>query len=780
MGERWVASAAGSTHKQSGPSFLAYDLRHSAFQKRGAQLPGGQRGGRGGDGDQQEDMTLGEFLKRGRYSYRFCEHYIVPVCASIWSCSPANIKNSSARSILSFLRNHHMLQLFGRPQWLTVKGRSEKYVEKVVRAILANPDCKVLTGTSVETIIPGSNGVRVTTTNGASNTFDACVLATHAPDALHVLGEHASDEQRRVLGAFVYSRSKIYLHRDISLLPASQDAWSAWNFMGGGSNGGNVCVTYLLNRLQNLTLAGAPVLVTLNPPKKPTSVVSSWEASHPVPSRAASRAIAEMKQIQGRGRLFMCGAYAGYGFHEDGVKSGFAAAAALLGQTWEPLSNPPQFVLSSLQSTARSTILSFLRKFIRVGHLSLLETGGSIATFGELLDQKSLQGPVCLVRIHRPEFYYKVAMRADLGIADAYTDGDFECADDIINLVKLLILNRDHSRHTQGATGMGAGSGGWWSVGVAMATSFVGSATAYMRHLARHNSITNAQKNIADHYDLSNDMFKLFLDESMTYSCAIFKTPEDTLYEAQLRKLDALLDKAGVASHHHVLEIGFGWGSLAMRAVQRFGCRVTGITLSKQQMALAQERVDAAGMSDRITFRHVDYRLMEGDHCFDRILSCEMLEAVGHEFLGDFYKHCDRLLAPDGVMAVQVITTPEERYEEYRRSSDFIKEYIFPGCCVPSFAALTAAMASSSTFCVEAVENIGVHYAPTLLLWRKQFLAHAEEIKAMGFNDKFIRVWDYYFAYCAAGFATRTLGDIQVVYSRAGNVASLPASPYVV
>ena len=268
-------------------------------------------------------------------------------------------------------------------------------------------------------------------------------------------------------------------------------------------------------------------------------------------------------------------------------------------------------------------------------------------------------------------------------------------------------------------------------------------------------------------------MTDLLLTRSLGRSCAIFESPGESLQCAQERKLRALATKARVSPGQRVLEIGFGWGSLSLLLAKHFGARVTGITLSEQQLALATQRVKDAGVEHLVDFHLVDYRVHQpaGGLAYDRIVSCEMLEAVGHEYMPDYFRHCGRLLAPGGVLVVQVITTPEGRYEAYRRSTDFIKEYIFPGCCCPSLAAVLAAAGAGGNFTLAASEEIGTHYAPTLLRWREAFMANRPQLHALGFNDAFVRCWELYFEYCAAGFATRTLGDVQLVLTRPGSAA---------
>lgn len=316
---------------------------------------------------------------------------------------------------------------------------------------------------------------------------------------------------------------------------------------------------------------------------------------------------------------------------------------------------------------------------------------------------------------------------------------------------------------------------GWWTP--LFLTAGVASAKFFLRHILRRNTLTQARRNISRHYDLSNGLFSLFLDETMTYSCAVFKTENEDLKVAQLRKITMLIEKARIHSKHEVLEIGCGWGSLAIEVVKRTGCKYTGITLSAEQLKYAERRVKEAGLEDHINLLLCDYRQLPCSQKYDRIISCEMLEAVGHEYMEEFFGCCESVLAEDGVLVLQFISIPDERYDEYRRSSDFIKEYIFPGGCLPSLSRVTSAMAAASRLCVEHVENIGIHYYQTLRCWRKNFMASKSKVLAMGFDEKFIRTWDYYFIYSAAGFNSLTLADYQVIFSRPGNLAAF-SDPY--
>ncbi|KAG6393072.1 hypothetical protein SASPL_147302 [Salvia splendens] len=718
--------------------------------------------------DVDRSQTLGSFVQSRGYSELFQKAYLIPICGSIWSCSSEGVMSFSAYSILSFCRNHHLLQLFGRPQWLTVKWRSQTYVNKM-KKVLESRGCELRTNAEVCSISGNDEGCVVRTKDGSEEAYDGCIIGAHAPDALKMLGEQATFDERRILGAFQYAYSDIYLHRDISLMPKNPAAWSAWNFLGSIND--KVCVTYWLNILQNIEEKGLPYLVTLNPPSTPQHTLLKWSTGHPIPSVAASKASSQLDLIQGKRRIWFCGAYQGYGFHEDGLKAGINAANGLLRKNCILKSNPKYMVPSWLETGARYLVTRFLERLIATGSLTLLEIGGTMYTF-----EGSRKGSFLKVtlRVHTPHFYWKVAKEADLGLADAYINGDFSFVDKnegLLNLFMLFIANRDLNT----STAQPNNKRGWWTP--MLFTSAVASAKYFFQHVSRQNTVTQARRNISRHYDLSNELFSLFLDVTMTYSCAIFKSEGEDLKIAQLRKISLLIEKAKISKDDHILEIGCGWGTLAIEVVKRTGCKYTGITLSEQQLQYAELKVKEAGLQDHIKFLLSDYRQLPNNVKYDRIISCEMLEAVGHEFMEEFFRCCESVLAINGLLVLQFISIPDERYDEYRCSSDFIKEYIFPGGCLPSLSRVTSAMAAASRFCVEHLEDFGIHYYQTLRCWRENFLKNESQIKDLGFNDKFIRTWEYYFDYCAAGFKTCTLGNYQIVFSRPGNVAAF-GDPY--
>jgi cyclopropane-fatty-acyl-phospholipid synthase len=278
------------------------------------------------------------------------------------------------------------------------------------------------------------------------------------------------------------------------------------------------------------------------------------------------------------------------------------------------------------------------------------------------------------------------------------------------------------------------------------------------------NTRDGSRRNIAAHYDLGNDFFKLFLDETLMYSCAVFSQPDMSLHQAQLTKLDLICRRLNLNPDDHLLEIGTGWGGFALHAASHYGCRVTTTTISEQQYQLAAERIAAAGLSDRITLLKQDYRDLKG--CFDKLVSIEMIEAVGHQYYPTFFKTCGQLLKPDGLMLLQAITINDRFYRRARDEVDFIKRHIFPGSCIPSIAALVDASALASDLQLTEVREIGPHYATTLRRWREAFMSQRDTVRAQGYPEEFIRLWEFYLAYCEGGYTERVLGDLHMVFSK--------------
>jgi cyclopropane-fatty-acyl-phospholipid synthase len=348
----------------------------------------------------------------------------------------------------------------------------------------------------------------------------------------------------------------------------------------------------------------------------------------------------------------------------------------------------------------------------------------------------------CRVRIFDPAFYRMVAAQGSVGAGESYMDGHWQCSD-LVTLVRILVVNRDLLDAMEGGL---ARVGGW---------------ALKAWHSLQRNTRAGSRRNIAAHYDLGNDFFKLFLCENLMYSAAVFDDPAETLEIASTRKLDRICRKLDLKPGEHVVEIGTGWGGFAIHAARHYGVRVTTTTLSKEQRELALARIEEAGLSDRISVLLSDYRDLTGS--YDKLVSIEMIEAIGHQYLDTYFAKVRSLLKDDGMALIQAITIEDHRYEVALKAVDFIKRFIFPGSFIPSIHAMQGAIARSTDLKLYNLEDIGPSYALTLRHWRQRFLARLDEVRAQGYPDRFIRMWEFYLCYCEGGFIERSIGDVQLL-----------------
>eukprot|EP01129_Flabellula_baltica_P007670 TRINITY_DN2997_c0_g4_i1.p1 TRINITY_DN2997_c0_g4~~TRINITY_DN2997_c0_g4_i1.p1 ORF type:complete len:814 (-),score=141.29 TRINITY_DN2997_c0_g4_i1:98-2539(-) len=675
------------------------------------------------------EMTLEQFLRKYDYSSYFLEYYLLPQVACIWSCPREEAMKFPAVFIFNFFKNHQLLQIFGRPQWLTLAERSSSYLEKVSRKF----SDRIKLNSAVVSVENRDGGVLVRDINGEEDLYDHVVMTVPATAVLEICKD-LTEKQRELLSTFKFQSNDIWLHKDANLMPKKRKFWSSWNCLGDHS----LYPTYYLNRLQSLD-TDQDIFISLNPPNKPREdlVVNSWTALHPVPTMNSVRAQLEIPTVQGDNNIWFAGAYLGYGFHECGLVSGQKVANLIMDRKYKSVPAVSQLSYSILDSVQRNIVIGIIKKYIKKGLLEIYEVGGNILRFGDG------KGPSAKIRVHSPSFYKNISYRYDLGLADSYIEGSITC--DLLELFRVLILNRDSGSNS-----------------VNPVVTWIGRKAALLGHKARKNSMSNTRRNISEHYDLGNDFFELFLDESMTYSCGIFRHPDDTLYDCQQNKLNALIEKAQVGPNDRVLEIGFGWGALSVALVKQTGCTVVGYTLSAEQKAWAEELVEREGLSDKIQYHLADYRTITGT--FTRIISCEMIEAVGHEYMDVFYQKLNDLLEPNGRLVIQAITIPDERFNDYINSTDFIQEYIFPGGELPCHSLLRSS-AEKTALKLDQCEEIGTHYATTLRRWLENFRERKKSILAIeGLDEGFFRTWEYYFQYCEAGFETETLGTCQLAY----------------
>ena len=389
---------------------------------------------------------------------------------------------------------------------------------------------------------------------------------------------------------------------------------------------------------------------------------------------------------------------------------------------------------SFLDGSARRLVLRALSRFPQ-GTLTLIEPDDQRITVG--------QGePSALLSISDWRTYRMMLTGGALGAAEAYVEGFWQ-SEDLVAVVRFFAANIEP---LQGLDGLAK----------KLARPFL----AWL-HVANRNSVRGSKRNIAAHYDLGNDFFRLFLDRQMMYSSAIYPRAEAPLDEAAVHKLDLVCQKLQLDHNHHLLEIGTGWGGLAIHAARHYGCRVTTTTISAEQYRHACQRVQEEGLVDRVTVLEQDYRLLQGQ--FDRVVSIEMIEAVGHQFLGDYFNRIDALLKPNGLLLLQAITIPDQRYHYARRNVDFIKRYIFPGGFLPSVSVMMQHLARDTALSPVNLHEIGLDYARTLADWRARFLSAVEQVRAQGFDERFIRMWHYYLCYCEGAFRERAIGTVQLL-----------------
>jgi len=822
------------------------------------------------DDEEIKYITLGDWLKKHKFSSTLKSDFVLPLVGAIWSAQDEDsIENFAMLSIATFLRNHFMLQR-KRPRWRTPKNRSIDYVNKVKNKIglhrfhLNSPIQEIRLNRD-------DNSINVNGENFDHIVF-ACPAAA-AADALRNISELRHVVQ--ILDHFRTTSNKVYVHTDESVMPKELSAWAAWNAMPNG------VVTYWLNLLQpgccscenndikeKSVSTEKNIFVTLN--QKPiNSQKILWESEMNHPLLDADAIQGRKKLIQGvaNGKIFFAGAWTGYGFHEDGLRSAHNAVHALcrgyndshqedeMNTFLRSSSSSPVVPSLSIPSQIFLRLIAYgMRRVITLKnsmhHSSLYDVPTNTTNLTEKevpeicfelpdgtdqLIYSNKKGKYRLsVRINDNRAVYRLLLQdPSSALAEAYMENSIELYPSIRTfLFHAIELSKSNDADSPQAKTIGPK---FLSVLSRMNDSIM--------HAYRANTKKGSVENIAAHYDLSNEFFESFLDETMTYSAALFSDVEnnnkylqelrggnltminsETAYQnnidtqsatapcvpqsiidarnanlknAQLAKLDALLEKAQVKQGDHILEIGCGWGSLALRCCTKYDqCKYTAITISKEQLNEVKLRI--AGLADpqitqRITIALCDYRdivKLYGPGSFDKVLSCEMIEAVGDKFLPEYFQAIYSALKPGGIAALQIITVPDARYSSYLRGSDFIRKHIFPGSSLVCISAIKNALpdngvgGSSSSKAKyrnrtndinwdgtlrglrldeAATSSLGISYARTLAAWRVRFESNLEKIRRLGFkNDYFLRKWQYYLEYCEAGFASGHIDNLQI------------------
>ena len=402
-----------------------------------------------------------------------------------------------------------------------------------------------------------------------------------------------------------------------------------------------------------------------------------------------------------------------------------------------------------LKATPKPGLFSSLARNLVIKQLGRLEYGCINLTDGDYsmrFGQRSREATLTAnIDVTNGSFYADIVFGRSIGAGEAYMSGSWQC-ENLVNLVRILLQNRhvldDMERGTASLT----------------------RPLQKMFQWINRNTRAGARRNISAHYDLGNDFFKLWLDESMMYSAAMFEHENQSLVDAQRHRLDVVCEKLALGPDDHVVEIGTGWGGFAIHAVQNYGCRVTTTTISKQQYEMAYERIHEAGLEDRIELLLEDYRDLEGQ--FDKLVSIEMIEAIGSDQYDTYFRQCNNLLKPGGRMLIQAITIADQQYDYAKRNVDFIQRYVFPGSCLPSLSVMTGTIAKVTDMLVTDVEDIGRDYALTLNHWRKSFFNHIHEVKEMNYPEEFIWMWEFYLCYCEGGFIERAISDVHLVAER--------------
>ena len=404
-------------------------------------------------------------------------------------------------------------------------------------------------------------------------------------------------------------------------------------------------------------------------------------------------------------------------------------------------------VVNRLQLKKKSSYLTRFFKSVLIRKIENIDYGQIHVSDGEeeFKFGNSDSMPIVKIQIKSPEFYVMLGTDGLLGAAEAYANGLW-LADDLVMLIRIIIRNNNV---------MGKLESG---------LSKLMKPINYFIHWKRKNSIAGSKKNILAHYDLSNEFYQLWLDETMTYSCGIFQSQDTSMKDASIEKLDRICRKLNLTDKDSVLEIGTGWGSFAMHAAKNYNCHVTTTTISDAQYDYVKEKIETSDLSEKITLLKTDYRELTGK--YDKIVSIEMIEAVGHEYVPLYFKKVSSLLNDEGLFGIQGITYNDQKFDVYKNSVDLIKKYIFPGSCLISISQVTDIMKKYTDLSLSHLEDITMHYATTLEKWRNNFYSEIEDIKKLGFSNEFIKMWEFYFVYCEAGFKERHIGDYQFVFSK--------------
>eukprot|EP00123_Amoebidium_parasiticum_P018410 comp24195_c0_seq1/m.44384 comp24195_c0_seq1/g.44384 ORF comp24195_c0_seq1/g.44384 comp24195_c0_seq1/m.44384 type:complete len:1242 (-) comp24195_c0_seq1:1315-5040(-) len=701
-------------------------------------------------GHPDQELSVADYLTKHKYSDLFREVYLLPTAAAIWSVPNSKIAGFPMRTLITFFTNHSLLTIGTRPQWRTPAKRSADYVAKVREQIVRSGG-QIRENSAVESvrIVESADGsgdrkICVRDCTGYEDVYDSVVFACHAEQAKQMLRKGAEentpnptaeavkldlDEILSVIGGVRHRPNEIWVHTDASLMPEQRKMWASWNCLAvKGDDDKDITVSYWLNLLQDLN-TDTDIFVTLNPPPyrmpDPAKVLRKLTLAHPILSYDAIKSQGLLPSIQGKLGLFFAGAWATYGFHEDGIKSGVGVAKKLAGinppwkmNTHDPI--PPIYVRILWRP-----LVAFLRQNVTKGSVRIIFPNGKDILCGDGTDGWCNFKP-CVITIHSWVLLWRLMEDASMGLAEGFIAGEWDVSPSLTDLITVLAANQQEVKAI-GAGKKTSEEGKRSENALAVwALQWLGTTKNFILHRLRPNTITGSRENIEEHYDLGNDLFSLFLDETMTYSSGLYLSEKDTLYQSQINKLDRIIANANINSNTRVLEIGCGWGSCAARALEtKPGCQWVGLTISTEQLEHAKGVLSSKGLSNNASLQLLDYRLAPevfGEQSFDAIVSIEMLEAVGHDFLPGYFDIVYRMLKPGGKASIQVIIMPDESYDEYCRTSDFIRKHIFPGGHLPCIGAIKDALplnrkTGKRLLDVVKIDYMAKDYARTLHQW---------------------------------------------------------------
>lgn len=718
--------------------------------------------------------TIGEFCNKHKYHSIFKKNYLIPFCSAVWSSGEKNCEDMNAYFVFQFMKNHSLLQ-FQNEQWYTIKNRSEEYVKKILDSNKAIGRFTVYKKEVVkiekdQDKDQDQDKLRLYTKQEESTTnvilYDEIVLAVncHQVYPLFVGSNLNSQDIERAYKNFTSTENKLVIHKDTSVMAKNRECWCSWN-TELCNTGEKPVTTYWFQNLQHIKNKD-DLFLTLNPNKRLSNVIQEYTMFHPKFSSVVEQYKEQIRgeKIQGVNNVWFTGAYLYNGFHEDGVVSALNVIQHIVKKHYvmtRSLSSLQQDIkyvkdrnmgiwrLVNMVNTVFCRIVVYvLKRLIKRGSINIHYNG---STYFINNDDDDDDEPID-VYVNSAYFFYLVIMKQDLGFAESYIKQYFE-TDKLYKLLELFVINK-------------ATDNAIYNV---LPFTYIGRIFDLINHKLKFNSIENSRENIHKHYDLSNELYLRFLDKSMTYSSALFKDglkpTIDNLYEAQQNKYNRITNKLGMNEKENpsILEIGCGWGGYAQSLINIFETKdfsYTGITISEEQYKYCQELFKS---EKRINIVLIDYRLIQGQ--YDYVVSIEMIEAVGYEYFDSYFATINKRLKSNGRAMIQAITIPDNRYEKYKTDVDFIQKYVFPGGFLPSIGEMCK-YGIKYNLVMTDINNFGIDYKHTLLLWLEKFKKNYEEIQTFGFDDYFYYLWEYYLVYCAVGFDNGMINLNQVMFTK--------------